>query len=167
MLEVLATVIIIIIITIIHVPVSLFRWTCLPVDLTSLLRPDSGQSCLEISPRGSKAFLLVFPHAGRETSCLHSDGGSHGRSCIFLLQTRGSLREKTDSSPPISASSRNTSTSTTEVPVLLKAPSWGKDSDTLWQCLPDCSHPWPGPCASPLALSIRRGREAVSTPNCP
>ena len=141
MLEVLATVIIIIIITIIHVPVSLFRWTCLPVDLTSLLRPDSGQSCLEISPSGSKAFLLVFRHAGRETSCLQLDGGSHGRSCIFLLQTRGSLRVKTVSSPPISASSRHTSTSTIEVPVLLKAPSWGKDSDTLWQRLPDCQSP--------------------------
>ena len=155
MLEVLATIIIIIFITIIHVPVSLFRWTCLPVDLTSLLRPASGQSCLEISPSGSKAFLPVFPHAGSETSCLQSDWGlpwqklhfppsdwglPEGKDCFFSLHF-----------------CLQPCTSTTEGSQL------GQGSDLQGNASLTVSHPWPGPWASPPALNIRCGQEAIST----
>lgn len=88
-----------------------------------------------------KLFSQSFLMLGVRHLVFSQTRGSHGSSCIFLLQTRGSLRVKTVSSTTISASSRNTSISTTKVPVLLKAPSWGKDSDTLRQCLPNCQSP--------------------------
>lgn len=65
-----------------------------------------------------KLFSQSFLMLGVRHLVFSQTGGSHGRSCIFLLQTGGSLRVKTVSSPSISASS--------PLPVLLKAPSWGK-----------------------------------------
>lgn len=163
MLEVLATIIIIIFITIIHAPASLLRWTCLPVDLTSLLRPASGQSCLEISPSGRKAFLPVFPHAGSETSCLQSDWGlpwqklhlppsdwglPEGKDCFFSLHF-----------------CLQPSASTTEGSQLGQGSDLHGNGDQKNRLLDSLtvSHPWPGPWASPPALNIRCGQEAIST----
>lgn len=115
------------------VPGGLFRWTCLPMDfyLPTPLQPPARYVHRSV-PMEVMLFSQSLLIPGVKHLVFPLTGGSHGKSCVFILQTKCSLRVKAVSAPSVSASSSCNSISGLQL---------GKDPDTPWQCLSYCQLP--------------------------